>query len=184
MNIKKKIIIMIIGIVCILSITVFIRYYSLINNEYQDVEITEYSNNESGLTMFGNSLTILNKTWYSKEELKSKYNYIDDQYKDSEELCLMLEVEIQNTTKEDIDFPLYSIVLVTSGFSNGINPELYLLCNKDIGMNLTIKPDEKIKVNVPYTMFDFQFVKNEWEMIENRDFDFVEYSYPKKYIWN
>ena len=180
---KNKIILIVTIIVALLVGVIFVIFYKDANKNFKEVKVTKYENKTAGKTMYNNMFTVLSKEWYSEKDLNKKFGYKKSDEIKYEEKCLIFETVVENTTKNEIKFPLYEIYVETKGFANGINQELFIKCNNEMGMNMTLKPGEKINVKIPYVMNTFHFTSKEWMALKDRKFELVEYSYPEKYVW-
>ena len=125
-------------------------------------------------------LQVLNSEWKNQDEIYQQYGNVSelvDRKVKSE--TVLVEVELENLSNRQQKLELYNFYIETTGYSNGISPELFdKINNKSI--LLSFEPKEKIKIKLPYTIYKNQFTNKQWENIEKAPFFITEQFYPEK----
>ena len=94
---------------------------------------------------------------------------------------ILTTIQIKNLSTKQVKLEVYPFVLESSGFSNGINLDLYNVLNGDNAtVSPVLKPGEVQTLELPFTMIESQFTKQDWLNLTNRNFELVLSLYPIK----
>ena len=98
----------------------------------------------------------------------------------------MIYLKVENNSDSQKSVSFVDFTPESYAWKNGLSLELYTLLNPDAGSPLTfyIEPKSNAEVILPYTMIYSQFEDDDWERIEQREFDLVLSQYPTKHIVN
>lgn len=189
---NKKIIIPIIVMIILITILSSFRIYNL-NKDYPNPVVIEHSLNEK--IDGGNiSLTVLDSSMVYNSYIKQLFpEYVDytensdgTKVTDEQIRVLLIKTKLTNNSDAEQKFSLVQMNAESLIWANGIDGGLYPLLNPDNNnpMGVTIPPNKDIEVILPYTIYDLQFQKKDWEEIDNRHFDLAISYYPVKHIVN
>lgn len=180
---KKKIIITAIVIVIFLvSVTTFMIKYIAINKMYPSPKIISWNLNQSFIynkaEITGKKLTILDR-----DEFYDKYSLDANNFRelDAEMKMVLAEIQLTNITSEPISFNIFNFNFVARAsnyWGNGLNPDYYDTINKDLGKIINLKSNETVNVILPYTAYDMQMFKKDWENFSDMKFDLILSYYP------
>lgn len=178
-------------VVLLLGISI-LRFYNL-NNYYPDFKIVEHSIGER-ITGGDISITVLSyKLLNGKQTKDIAPDYIIEAYnndgtipQDEQIRNLLIYLKVENNSDSQKTVSFVDFTPESYAWKNGLSLELYTLLNPDAGSPLTfyIEPKSNAEVILPYTMIYSQFEDDDWERIEQREFDLVLSQYPTKHIVN
>jgi hypothetical protein len=131
----------------------------------------------------GINLSVISSKWINNEEIRGKYGENMD-LGNSNMKVVYATVEIQNITEEDKKVSLYKLYIESDlYYCNGLDLEMYMIDNINQPVEINLKPKEKVTVSLPYSMYSFQFRKDEWNRLKEYNFNLVNDRYPVKYCW-
>lgn len=131
----------------------------------------------------GINLSVISSKWLNNEDVREKYGeYMD--LGNSNMKVAYVTVEIQNIAEKEMIVPLYKLYIESDlHYCNGLDLEMYMIDNIYQSVEINLKPKEKVSVSLPYSIYNFQFKKDEWNSIEDYNFYLVNDRYPVKYCW-
>ncbi len=151
-----------------------------INTTYKQVKLEEIPLGEiheliEGIQMKVNELAIIDK-----EELRNRYGYNMDYEGDIK--GFFVSVTYTNESDKTQMIAAYNNNIERVGYSNGIDPIPYSMCNKD-GLDFELRKGESKDIILTYILMDFQFTKQLWMKIKKEAFVLTTSRYPIKTNW-
>lgn len=186
--IQKKIKIWI-GILLLLLCAVVIG--SLIYRTNQKTPQVKYINVTKGMAAqleSGIDMKVVGVTLYQKADANARYgkNFITMLGKDStvDYSSLEIQVSLENSTNQEVNFPLSNIYVENNTFCTGIAPEIMdNLPQMQQDMNVTMKAKEKKEVTLSYLLYPSFFSKQQWSHLNFADIYLADQWYPVKRKW-
>lgn len=181
---KKKKIILIFGTLFFIGLAAsFIRIYK-VNAEYPNAKLLYIPVGNAKEVMDGINLSVISSKWLNENEAAEKYDKYIAQDKNNDTKVITIDVEMQNTTEKELKAPVYTIYIESDlHYSNGLDIERYMIDNLNQSAEITLKPKEKIKLTLVYSIYSNQFKKHQWDNIERYNFFLVNKRYPLKNCW-
>ncbi|WP_071396577.1 hypothetical protein [Bacillus tuaregi] len=180
LNRKKLVGISIASLLLILSILFMARFNSL-NNKFPPPTIEAYQINEP--VRYGSfEITMLEHKMMDKTELQNfsaVYGKLfTNEIKDIK--SIVTTINIKNTSNKKMILEVYPFILESKGFSNGVNLDLFMALNTNKTMTPELNAGEEIKLQLPFTLIEKQFTKQDWANVTRREFELVLSLYPEK----
>lgn len=151
-----------------------------INTKFKQVKIEEIPFGmehevNNGVIMTVNGLSTMNK-----EELENSYGYKID-YEGGIK-GFFVSVTYANESDKAQKIAAYNNNIERVGYSNGIDPILYSICNTD-GLDFELEKGEKKDVILTYVLLDFQFADRKWKNMKDESFVLTTSRYPTRTNW-
>jgi hypothetical protein len=102
------------------------------------------------------------------------------QFNEFDYLCYILELQVTNPTEETKRVAITNGYLQTGAWQNGIAAEVFQELNAD-WEGSELAPGETLNIRVPYVLFEFQFMEEQWQHVKERSFELVIQLYPEKH---
>ena len=168
----------------VIVIVCFVYRYDKINTKYPTPQRVEY---QMGEIVDYNDVKLLLKDFQilAINDVIDTYNLNKDDYVTAsalEETVALARLRIQNDTNEKMKIQIYKLCLQSGAWSNEINYELYLSLNSGIGIELTLSSGEMLDIVLPFSAYNSQFNKNDWESFSSRKFELCLSSYTQKRV--
>ncbi len=181
---KKKKIIFILGILFLIGLAAsFIQIYK-VNAEYPNAKLLYIPVGNAKEVMDGINLSVISSKWLSKNEAAEKYDKYIAPDTNNDTKVITIDIEMSNTTEKELKAPVYTIYIESDlHYSNGLDIERYMIDNLNQSAEIILKPKEKIKLTLVYSIFSNQFKKNQWDNIRKYKFYLINKRYPQKICW-
>lgn len=97
---------------------------------------------------------------------------------------LLIYIIVKNNTSKIQSLSFAQMYAELHTWSNGIEPEIYQLLNKNQQdpTRVDIAPNKTVSFVLPYTMYDFQLKNSEWNNLKVNQFDLTLSAYPTKHV--
>lgn len=189
---KKRIIFAVAVLLTAAGVLSGMRIYVL-NKQFPDPTVIEHAMHEE---IDGGSISlavidsILADPSYIKkiapDYMDSTENPDGTKVSDGQIRTLLITVELNNRSDTEQEMSLVQMYAESLIWANGIDGGLYPLFNENSTdpMGVRLKPYEKKRVILPYTMYDLQFQHEDWKQIDQRDFRLTLSFYPEKHVVN
>lgn len=151
-----------------------------INTQFKQVKIKEIPFGVEHEIMDGVQMKVNGFTRMDKEEVYQTYGYKSDY--EGEIKAFLVDVTYINENEDTQMIATYNSNIERVGYSNGIEPILYSLCNP-FGLEFELKSGEKKDVILTYIVMDFQFRDKKWKEIDKENFFITTSRYPVKTNW-
>ncbi len=99
--------------------------------------------------------------------------------------CIVLDFSVTNTSDSPQSIELGVFQLQSGTWNNGVNFIAYRDINSDVNdgsLNLQIEPGETYQVKLPFSMIDDSFFPDDWNRVEERQYELVLSLYPVKRV--
>lgn len=181
---SKKNIIFGASILCLIGLIASMIQIYKVNAAYPKAKQVYIPAKQTAQLKEGINLKVMSSKWLTNEEIKVKYGQYMVLETNTETKALTAMVEVQNTTEQELKVPLYTIYIESDAhYCNGLDLEMYMIDNLNQPAEINLKPNEKVTVNLTYSMFGTQFKKEQWNNIDGEKFFLVDDRYPVKYCW-
>jgi len=176
----KKRVIKIVSIILIIMLSIG---YGIgickINSRYK-VEVEEIPFGVTYEVIDGVKMKVNGYRCLDKEELVKAYDYMVDYEGDIK--AILVSVTYRNESGQTKGVATYNNNIELVGYSNGIDPILYSVCNS-FDLEFELKNGEEKDIILTYILLDFQFTDGKWKQIEEEEFLLSTSRYPVKTIW-
>lgn len=187
----KKVVYPLVAVFLIIAVVLSaVRIYDL-NQQYPDPHIITHSLGEE---IQGNvtSIAILKSELLDGDEIKTldpnyecftkdeKGNILSPQ----DERFLLVHMKLINYTDDERSMDIRHIVAESDTWANGIAQDIFIDLNSGKGKPTEIRlaPKQEMEIIVPFYLCSVQFKPDDWQKIDNRQFDLVLTLYPEKNI--
>ncbi len=167
------------GIIFILALGYVFGAYK-INTQFKQVKLEEISFGTEHEVISGVQMKVNGFSRMDKEELYRNYGYKMDY--DGEIKAFFVPVTYSNESEKAQMVATYNNNIERVGYSNGIDPLLYNMCNT-CGLEFELEKGEKKNIILTYILLDFQFTDKKWNKINEEDFVITTSRYPIKTDW-
>lgn len=96
-----------------------------------------------------------------------------------EQQMFTYQITLHNTSEEAQKFPLYSFVLSSSIWANGIDMELFRALNTEASLSPTIPAGGDVVLELPFIMCRPQFNEQNWEKAPQQTYWLTYSAYPE-----
>ena len=101
-------------------------------------------------------------------------------YPEEKERVVFAKLRITKTTNNHVAFNMENVALESGGWNNQWDAILYETLNGTDSMVSLLKKGESREIIIPIELYDFQFHKQDWETVTQRQFCIVFENYPVK----
>lgn len=167
------------GVIFILVLGYGFGFYR-INSQFKQVKRQTIPVGVEQEVIKGIQMKVNGLSYIDKEELYRTYGYKMDYEGDIR--AFLVSATYSNESGYTRIIAAYNSNIERVGYSNGIDPVLYSICNP-IEMDFELKNGEKKDVILTYIIMDFQFTDHKWKKMKEEDFFISTSRYPVKTIW-
>lgn len=183
---KRKRIVVMVGVFGLLIAAMGWRIVTL-NIKYPNPQVITYQQNEP-IKGGEIEMVVTDSKIVSMQDIKELLPEIEDPIKDKDgnlleddqKKVLLVELEIQNLSDAKQKTTVTPFTAQSRAWSNGMDMNTYLGLNRLQTTGIELGAKEKQIIIMPFVMYDFQFKKDEFSSIEQRDFQLVLSTYPIK----
>lgn len=177
MKIKK----IVICILCLLLAGAGIFRYITLNQKYPPPEIINYSESEPVIYDGQFEITVADNYFLDEQTVKTVFENEISLGQDVK--CYLLELTIKNIGDTEKQILIYSFMLESDAWYNGVNMGAFMQLNSDTTdatLQPTLAPGEEYQAKLPFSMISEQFKPASWEEVQNRQYSLVMTLYPQK----
>ena len=120
------------------------------------------------------------------DEIRNLYRLDEDETEPFPGMILKLmwvTVSFKNDSSESADIDILDIGASTSGWSNIPDYDFYYkIGNPERPHHFELKPQEEVRMDLPYLFVKPNFRNGQWEKIEEKDYFLVTSLYPTKHM--
>lgn len=125
--------------------------------------------------------------WFMEnDEIRNLYRLDEDETEPFPGMILKLmwvTVSFKNDSSESADIDILDIGASTSGWSNIPDYDFYYkIGNPERPHHFELKPQEEVRMDLPYLFVKPNFRNGQWEKIEEKDYFLVTSLYPTKHM--
>ena len=173
------------GMILLLCLAACLRIYQ-VNEQYPQTQ-TETVKMGEILRLDDYDVILLSWEWQDSSILKEiapGYSVMTDEngndYPEEKERVVFAKLRITKTTNNHVAFHMENVALESGGWNNQWDPILYQTLNGTDSMVSLLKKGESREIIIPIELYDFQFHKQDWETVTQRQFCIVFENYPVK----
>ena len=99
--------------------------------------------------------------------------------------CIVLDFSVTNISDSPQNIEVGAFQLQSGAWHNGVSFIAYRDMNSDVNegsLNLQIEPGETCQVKLPFSMIDFHFFPDDWDYVEDRQYELVLSFYSIKRV--
>lgn len=170
-------------VVIVLAAAVYLVMVIGINRKYPKSQLEEKQIGET-LTVDDIEITATDVSFMKQEDFCEIYAAEKETFKEAE--CIMVTVNIKNTTEEKQRITLDSFALTSQAWTNSVAPDKYMKVNEKLNSEqyksgpIYIEAGCERKLILPFLLVRTGFTEKQWEHVKERSYELVLSLYPKK----